>query len=101
MVIELEDIKQHLMIEHDMDDYLLLTYEEAAVDAVKTHCNVKSIEELYTEDGELSPTIRQAILVLIGHFYQNREVITYGAPTSIPFAFEYLISLNQTYYQTN
>lgn len=101
MTIELEDIKEHLMIEHNLDDYLLLTYEEAAVEAVTKHCNVSSIDELKLENGDLSPSIRQAILVLIGHWYANREVVSYGNPSPIPYAFEYLISLNQTYYHTN
>ena len=101
MLIELEDLKSHLMVEHNLDDLLLLQYEEVAVDTVVKHCNVKSINELMDENGELFPTIRQAILVLVGHFYQNREMISFGNPQKLPYSFEYLISLNQEYYHTN
>lgn len=101
MIIELEDLKSHLMVEHNLDDLLLLQYEEVAIDTVVKHCNVKSIDELMDENGELFPTIRQAILVLVGHFYQNREMISFGNPQKLPYSFEYLISLNQEYYHTN
>lgn len=101
MLIELDDLKSHLQVEHNLDDLLLLQYEEVAVDAVKTHLNLNSEDDMLDDNGDLKPSIRQAILVLIGHFYQNREVVAYGNPTKLPLSFEYLISLNQEYYHTN
>jgi uncharacterized phage protein (predicted DNA packaging) len=97
-MIDLQDIKQHLQIEHNLDDYILLTYLEAATEAVKTHCNVGSLDDLCDENGELRPSIRQAILLLTGNFYQNREIVSFGVPTELPKGFEYLIDLNKKYY---
>lgn len=35
--------------------------------------------------------IRQAILILIGHFYENRQEVVYGSPKVMPKASEWLL----------
>ena len=47
----------------------------------------------YGDDATDVPwTVKQAILMLIGHYYENREATTDGRPiTSVPMAYENLI----------
>lgn len=106
-MLELDIIKQHVRLEPDFedDDTLLDTYSNAAQRYVEHH----SGRNLYADqsaiptdvDGNitdedalvLDDDITTAMLLLIGHWYANREAVVIGAsPTDVPMAFAALIS---------
>lgn len=49
-------------------------------------------------DGKIPTRLRQAMLLMIGHFYMIRESTMIGvAPTKIPFGFDFLIAPYKNY----
>ena len=98
MYITKELAKKHLQIDDDYtddDEYLVLLIE-AAEDAVSKHLDIplKNLLQM----GVLPSTIIQAILLLIGNFYSNREPITFGTVVKIPYTVDYLLNLYKHYY---
>ena len=98
MYITLDLAKKHLQIEDDFkeDDEYFLGLCAAAESAVRVHINedLEGIAE--KEGGCLPPAIIQAMLLMIGNFYQNREVV--GIKTyDLPFSYRYLIDLYRHY----
>lgn len=106
-MLELDIIKQHVRLELDFvdDDTLLETYSTAAQRLVENHTGrnlyATSNEIPKDEDGEvtdddalvLDDDITTAMLLLIGHWYANRESVVVGTITSeLPMAVESLIS---------
>lgn len=97
MYLSLDDVKRHLYIDHDDDNKLIADLITVAEDAVKTDLNLDSLCEIEDETGMLPASVIQAMLLLIGTLYANRESVTYGTPHTVPHSYEYLISLNRQY----
>lgn len=95
MYITLEEAKKHLNIDTDFtdDDAYITTLIAVSEDAVSKNID-KALSDCLV-DGELTPSIKQSILLLIGNLYNNREAVTYGAAIEVPYAFKYLINLNR------
>lgn len=86
----LSEIKQHLQIDIDYigDDEYLMSLIKVAEEIVSQHIN-RSLSEYV----ELPAPIKQAILLLIGNYYSNREPITVGVQSyKLPLSYEYLLS---------
>lgn len=91
-------IKKHLKVDHDDEDDLIAGYVQASVDFVEHYCDGTLVEQLTTTaEGEEPPRevlfssgIWQAMLLLIGQYYANREA---SAPNQaeIPFGVEALL----------
>tara|TARA_R110000850_G_scaffold264606_1_gene393786 strand:+ start:27334 stop:27681 length:348 start_codon:yes stop_codon:yes gene_type:complete len=106
-MLELDIIKQHVQLELDFveDDTLLDTYSTAAQRLVENRTG----RTLYATAGEiptdpdtgevtdedalvLDDDITTAMLLLIGHWYANRESVVVGTITSeLPMAVDSLI----------
>lgn len=99
MFLEIDRIKKHLNIDDyykDDDNYLVYLYEVAEKVVEKhTDTNLKQIAE--ENGGELPPPILHAMLLFIGDMYKSRESISFGSVTSIPFSYEYILSLYKNY----
>ena len=68
----------------------------AAKGAVEKALNA-SLDRLAEENGgEVPMAIIQAILLMVGNWYQNRE-ITGSKVAALPYNFEYLINLYRHY----
>ncbi|HLR91833.1 MAG TPA: head-tail connector protein [Atopostipes sp.] len=81
--MELEEIKQFLRIDHDEDDQMLENFITRAKMYIKN--GVGKIDN----ENEL---FKMAITVLVGHWYDNRELARIGnASYSIPHSFEGII----------
>ena len=98
MYIPLDLAKKHLNLEssYTADDQYILMLIDAAEQAVRVHVN-EDLDTLAENNGGCIPTpIFQAMLLMIGHLYQNREIV--GTKTSeLPMAYEYLIRLYMNY----
>ena len=99
MFLEIDRIKKHLNIDDyykDDDNYLVYLYEVAEKVVEKhTDTNLKEIAE--ENGGELPPPILHAMLLFIGDMYKSRESISFGSVTSIPFSYDYILSLYKNY----
>ena len=98
MYITKDLAKHHLQIDEEYledDDYLVLLIQ-AAEDAVSKHLDIP-LDKLL-QNGVLPASIIQAILLLIGNFYANREPVSYTTVVKIPYTVDYLLSLYKHYY---
>ena len=96
--IPLELAKKHLNLDDDYteDDEYILGLVAAAKGAVEMALNA-SLDRLAEENGgEVPMAIIQAILLMVGNFYQNRE-ITGSKVAALPYNFEYLVNLYKHY----
>ena len=89
--ITLQEGKAHLRVDFDSDDSYIVSL-------------ISLVEELVTvEIGDDLPDplpkgLRQAMLLMLAHFYEVREPIVIGAAVvKIPYAYDYLIAPYKTY----
>lgn len=97
MYISLDQAKAHLNILPDFteDDEYILGLIEAAEQAVRVHVN-EDFDKLAENNGGCLPApLEQAMLLMIGNFYQNREPL--GNRTELPLSMRYLIDLYRNY----
>lgn len=89
--------KKHLNIDLDYcdDDELILTYIQIAEDAVAKHLD-RDLKDCM-ENGELYPSVKGAILLLIGTYYANRENVSFAKATEVPYTLKYLLQLDRKF----
>jgi hypothetical protein len=97
-MITLDQAKKHLNLEPDFveDDEYILGLISMAEQAVRVHVN-EDFDTLAEKNGGCLPApLSQAMLLMIGNMYQNREPLgTRNA--ALPFNYQYLINLYQNY----
>lgn len=88
-MIELDLVKTHLRVDGVEEDQLIQSYLDAALAHVEQHCDrvlVDADPVLPAEMG-LTRDVQQAVLLLVGHWYANREaVVIGGSPAEVPLA---------------
>ena len=67
-------VKQNLILEHSVDDELLKQFITAAISYAESY---QHIEEGYYQE-QMSETTKQAIIMLVSHFYESRDGSTGG-----------------------
>lgn len=97
MYLSVADVKRHLIIDHTDDDLYLADLITVAEDAVKRDLNLFSLKDIEDCSGMLPSCVTQAMLLLIGTLYANRESVSYGNPTVVPHSYNYLIDLYRNY----
>lgn len=93
-MIDLALAKAHLNVEHNYDDDYIISLIEVAEAVVASDV----CEDLSTlNGGELPPPLRQAMLLLVGQYYANREPVAYANVKEVPISYRHLISLYRNY----
>lgn len=83
-MIALSLVKQQLRVFHDDEDVLIQGYTDAALSAFETWTNRTLIDPAHALPDPpgnalaLSKSIQQGALLLIGHWYANRETVAVG-----------------------
>lgn len=95
--ILLECAKQHLRVVTDDEDGLILMYIAAAREYAEKFQNrvfVSDDSDVVTEiPGEME---KAAMLLIIGHLYENRETVTVGSTAAqVPFGADSLLTFNR------
>ncbi|WP_180191780.1 head-tail connector protein [Pseudomonas syringae] len=93
-MIDLARVKLHLKVDGEEEDTLIAGYFEAAKSHVAMHCDRELIEGNPTgpEQMGFTPDVEQAVLLMVGHWYANREAVVIGTITSeVPLAVERLL----------
>ena len=92
-MVPLEIVKAHLRVRHDLEDGYIETLVDAAAQAFNDQTNrtlIAADKSLPDPVGNaLHPTkaIQQGILLLVGHWYVNRESVVIGTiATALPKA---------------
>lgn len=92
--IDLDLIKKHLLIDEfwDGDDILLEAYGTAAEEVVEKYldCPLTDNED---EDGNIPRALISAILLMVGHYYNQREAVTNISAVEVPLGFKLIIDL--------
>lgn len=98
MYITLKEAKKHLNIDDYFaeDDNYIISLIKVAEEAVSKRID-RDFEKILV-DGELPETVRHAVLLLIGNWYQNREPISFTSATPMPYTFDFLVDLNKHYH---
>ena len=94
-MVTLEQVKYQCRIEHDDEDVLLAGYIAAARDHVQMHLD-RTIYELAVPDDDPdgvidNPSIDQATLLLISHWYAHREAVSESSMVEVPMGTYYLL----------
>lgn len=94
MFLTLDDAKKHLNIDEYFteDDNYILSLIDVAEAIVQKHIDSR-YEDIVGEEGQLPTPLLQAMLLMVGNLYQNREAISFTNVNEIPFAYDYLLSL--------
>ena len=71
----LTKVKQNLILEHSVDDELLIQFITAAISYAESY---QHIEEGYYQENAMSETTKQEIIMLVSHFYESRDGSTGG-----------------------
>ncbi|EMH3784411.1 head-tail connector protein [Klebsiella pneumoniae] len=95
---QLAQIKAHLKVDGDDEDTLIAAYASASVDYVERFCDGALVETLTQPvEGETQPReviftsgIWAAMLLLIGHWYANREAAAQNL-SEVPLGVEALL----------
>lgn len=98
MLIELERIKQHLNLDMEYTEYdeYLVYLEGVAEELVQKHID-RSFD---TFEGGVPKPLLQAMLLMIGNFFDNRESVAYSNALEIPTSLTYILSLYRDYENT-
>ena len=97
MYLSINDVKRHLIIDHNDDDLYIADLITVAEDAVRRDLNLYSLKDIEDCNGMLPASVTQAMLLLIGTLYSNRESVSYGQAHPVPHSYEYLIALARNY----
>ena len=95
MLVSLDILKKHLNVEESFtdDDEYIEELEEVAEQVVSQDLCV-DIEEVESDKVGVPKPLEQAIKLLVGQYYANREPVAMGvAANAIPYTFDYLKGL--------
>jgi uncharacterized phage protein (predicted DNA packaging) len=82
-MLNVDDLKKHLNIDHNEDDAYIEELIEVAEDAVSAYLN-RPFAEYVDGEGKLKPAIRHACRLLVGTWYANRESVVFSTPSELP-----------------
>ena len=85
---------------YTLDDYGIPAYLVPAVDTVwpGTLATVNAVKVRYlVGDAVLRPSIRAAMLLLVGHLYEHREAVSSGTWSELPIGLRALLDVERDY----
>ena len=87
MIVTVDEVKTHLRIQHEEENEYLVTLISQAQATVENYCRV-SFEKAYDTVPE---PVRLAVLLMVSHYYENREVSDKQIYITMRMAFEHLL----------
>lgn len=97
-ILTLAEVKTHLRVGSDTsEDSLITTYITAAREYVEGYQNRVYLSSDEAVEAETMTGIeRAACLLLIGHWYENRQAVVLGTPPSeVPFTVKALLDIRR------
>lgn len=98
MLVPLDILKKHLNIEStftDDDDYIKGL--EGVAEEVLSQDLCKTLDEIDTDSNGLPRPLLQAICLLVGQYYANREPVAFASSSEVPLTYRHLVSLYRKY----
>ena len=84
MILTIEEVKAHLRIQHDEEDELIESFIAQAQAVAEDYCRVQF------EDTAPEP-VRLAVLLMVSHYYENRDNPDRQVYMTMRIAFENLL----------
>jgi uncharacterized phage protein (predicted DNA packaging) len=100
MIVTLDDAKAHLNVTGTADDALVTAQIAAAQGQVESLLGFK-IEDTFSDVDQdpVPPALKQAVLLLVGHLYENREASLIGVNAqALPFGLWDLVNEHRNYW---
>ncbi len=96
--ISLAMMKNHLNVDASFtdDDIYIRELIGVANNVVAEELCVDLVD-LETPEGALPAGVRQAIMLLVGNFYSNREPVAFATSSKLPLSYNYLVGLYRNY----
>ena len=89
--VDIALLKQHVRADDfSSDDEYLAHLLEAAEEYVCRSTNCTS-DELILADGKLPATLQHAVLMIAGHWYNQREAVSGAQMSEVPYTLQALI----------
>lgn len=100
MYITLNEAKHHLNLDEifNEDDNYILDLIKVCEDAVEKRMGRRLDTCLDESTGELYPSVKHTILLLISTYYNQREATSNITISKVPLTFDFLADLNKKYY---
>lgn len=84
MIVTVQEMKTHLRILHDEEDDYIETLIRQAQAAAEDYCRVSF-------DGEAPQSARLAVMLMVSHYYENRDNADKHVYLTMRMAFENLL----------
>lgn len=99
MYITLSYAKQHLNIDsfYNEDDTYITELIRVSEDAIEKRIG-KPLSKCINKDGDLEPSVKHSILLLISTYYSQREATSPTNISKVPYTFDFLADLNKKYF---
>ncbi|WP_392421366.1 head-tail connector protein [Edwardsiella piscicida] len=94
MMPTLDELRQQCRIDDKSEDALLMIYAGAAKVAAETFLNRSLVTEGEDISGDalpLTPDIKLALMMMVGHWYTNREAVSPEQLMPVPFSYRALL----------
>ncbi len=88
--LSLELVRNHVRIDHDCENDILVFYAEAAEDAILKLLNT-TYDELVEEYGDVPTPVVQATLMLVDNSYKQRSPSSSQNLSVIPYNFDFML----------
>ena len=90
----LEVLRQQCRIDDESEDTLLTLYAQAAKATAETFLNRTLVEKEQDVSGDallLTTDIKLALMMMVGHWYANREAVSPEQLMPVPFSYRALL----------
>ena len=97
--LKLDLIKKHLNMDESFhnDDSYLEALGDVVEEVTEKHIDVSLKKLTADNNGKIPTPLLQAMLLLLGTYYSNRENVAFASSAEIPVTYSYLLSLYQNY----
>lgn len=91
LYVSVEELKAHLNIDIQSDDDYIEQLSMAAQNSVEKRIQCQ-LSEYVNKEGNLIPSLKHAIKIMVATLYDNREAVSFGQPHPVPYTLDYLIT---------
>lgn len=106
-MLDLDLVKNHLNVDKYFsdDDQYIMTLIDVSKETILAYIDQPDdiLSKFYdkSHDEFIATPLQQAQLLLIGHYYANREAVSFGVPSKLPIGFDFLLQPYKNYNYTN
>lgn len=89
--VDIALLKQHVRADDFSEDDAYLTHLLEAAETYVCSATNRTSDELVQSDGKLPATLQQAVLMIAGHWYNQREAVSGVQMAEVPYTLQALI----------